>query len=675
MTHTNDLTALALTHSALHELVIPPIYSRFDIVWPDASNSNDTRTGVDALTYGLSTLVMSRDVFGNAQPKWQHGVNLACPNCGHFDKPRANDQSNDRKRRRKGNNYAQYTRKFSLGNGPPEWVQEYLISKESGKMLGTLVALAVARMTNLESFIWDMPTGIVRDVWDALSSLSDREDGKPSKLESIWIRCHDSKHTIASADQDDSQIPHSQSLGSRRNPGKSRGFLDPSYRRIEHPNLSILSPLKSITVLEIDELAYLEELSVLLEKSINCLRELRIGSAKMWHAKDWPAGSTEASDTDIDSIQGYANADGMLGIAMRRLYNYKRKTRPVVEVIAESLTPPKQPITDLNHNKANVDSLVGITDDHEKPPGGAGVYQLPHPSPVPSPVPDAAEATNQGGCPVTVCTGPIYCSGPADVPQLTEVGMFNSVNRATTILGPRENIISESTQSLNSEHVSIHSSGRYASSCAQHSDRRKTLRLQVLELERISLGIDVLKKTIDWTSLTSLTLLNCELDENLWKALRRVYSPRPNFSASSPSRTNPPPLEYNLNLKRIRTNNVSPSLIAFLKETLAPNTLECMILQDNYSLGSKVTIETIFRGPLRRHRASLRKIMIDSGDNRSQGSRRSSCWKKWTFTREVINFVTSGKMASLRELALAIDYKDWVLMHCCSCGLNCLANI
>lgn len=28
--------------------------------------------------------------------------------------------------------------------------------------------------------------------------------------------------------------------------------------------------------------------------------------------------------------------------------------------------------------------------------------------------------------------------------------------------------------------------------------------------------------------------------------------------------------------------------------------------------------------------------------------------------REVLNFITSGRMSSLRELSIAIDYKDWV---------------
>jgi hypothetical protein len=28
--------------------------------------------------------------------------------------------------------------------------------------------------------------------------------------------------------------------------------------------------------------------------------------------------------------------------------------------------------------------------------------------------------------------------------------------------------------------------------------------------------------------------------------------------------------------------------------------------------------------------------------------------------REILTFITSGRMSSLRELAVSIDYKDWV---------------
>lgn len=158
MTHTNDLTSLALTSSATNQLAIPHIYSRFDIVWPDAHSTSEPRNGVDALTYGLATLVMREDLFNYIPPHaGQSGqsscVEFTCNHCGM-----ANDMSiaslqpkSEMRRPRRGNLFSQYTRKFSLGNGPTDWVQEYLISKEGGKMLGTLIALTIARMPNLET--------------------------------------------------------------------------------------------------------------------------------------------------------------------------------------------------------------------------------------------------------------------------------------------------------------------------------------------------------------------------------------------------------------------------------------------------------------------------------------------------------------------------------------------
>ena len=149
ITHTNDLTSLALTHSALHNVVIPVIYSRFDIVWPDAHAPTETRTGVDALTYGLSTLVMSKEVFEDGPVPHSTAAIHKCSQCGYLEHCSHSARPSTISScvpTRNGNNYAQYTRKFSLGNGPTEWVQEYLITKESGKMLGTLVALGEYRI-------------------------------------------------------------------------------------------------------------------------------------------------------------------------------------------------------------------------------------------------------------------------------------------------------------------------------------------------------------------------------------------------------------------------------------------------------------------------------------------------------------------------------------------------
>lgn len=175
VTHTNDLANLALVNSALHGIVTPLIYSRFDIVWPDTNTSAEPRAGVDALTYGLATLVMREDLFDNAiHPS--HGPiepcqSYPCMHCGstNYLSKKSKPLSKGTKTRR-GNYYSQFTKKFSLGNGPADWVQEYLVTKESGKMLGTLVALSVARMPNLVRLvlITDRVQGSVADEFSSI---------------------------------------------------------------------------------------------------------------------------------------------------------------------------------------------------------------------------------------------------------------------------------------------------------------------------------------------------------------------------------------------------------------------------------------------------------------------------------------------------------------------------
>lgn len=272
--HTNDLTSLALCHSALHRLAIPCIYSRFDIVWPDESTHTEPRSGVDALTYGLATLVMGDDCFPHQNRLHQQRSSPPARSAPTTPYPMT--------RRRFGNYYAQFTKKFSLGNGPAAWVQEYMITKEGGKMLGTLVALAVARMINLETFVWDMPTGVLRDVWLALASQADRTDGEECRLNRLWIRWHD--NTI------DAPVPppappmilnnvavppppnttHASGLGAVQAPVVAPQTFQATpisaIDRVEHPTFSVIPALKSLSVLDIDELPYLDEMSILIAR-------------------------------------------------------------------------------------------------------------------------------------------------------------------------------------------------------------------------------------------------------------------------------------------------------------------------------------------------------------------------------------------------------------------------
>ncbi|KAK3068555.1 hypothetical protein LTR53_007666 [Teratosphaeriaceae sp. CCFEE 6253] len=39
----------------------------------------------------------------------------------------------------------------------------------------------------------------------------------------------------------------------------------------------------------------------------------------------------------------------------------------------------------------------------------------------------------------------------------------------------------------------------------------------------------------------------------------------------------------------------------------------------------------------------------------------SSKWRRWMLSREILSFMCSGKMPALRELGMAVDYRDWRL--------------
>ena len=581
ITHTNDLTSLALTHSALHALATPVIYSRFDIVWPDAHAATDTRVGVDALTYGLATLVMAQDVFGETQTTADSST---CRNI------------------RRGNNFAQYTRKFSLGNGPADWVQEYLITKEGGKMLGTLVALAVGRMTNLEAFIWDMPTGILRDVWLALASLAVRNGSRGCSLERIWVRWHDNSEAPPQGTINASHHQANPTLISST--GQQPFFQIPPYPRVEHPTFSILPPLRSLTVLDIDELPYVEELSILLEKSIEKLRELRIGVAQHAQFDSWiqtretrvyPSGS------DPTSHGGINNPAGLLGLLTSRFCDISSLHADAKEQAAPATPSPASAST----------AVANLTEDFQK--------------------------------------------------QTLHTSDENIRPEALQEVAPMPE------DPLRKASLTIPALRRKSDTEYNYPQQARRLLLDTLELERVPLHVTVLMRAIDWTRIKTLTLLGCRNHETLWKIMRRRFGPpshartpsRGSERFSLTPRPSVPAFDYPLHIKHLHTDTVTPALICFLKDALAPDSLEWLFLQETRPHRSTVLIDSILR-VLRRHRNSLKKLLIDSEDkNEDPAQGPVTSWRKWLVNREVLAFITSGKMLKLRELSMVIDYKDW----------------
>ncbi|KAF2007751.1 hypothetical protein P154DRAFT_516568 [Amniculicola lignicola CBS 123094] len=660
--HTNDLTSLALCHSALHRLTIPCIYSRFDIVWPDESTHTEPRTGVDALTYGLATLVFAEDSFPHQNRRRQQSLAEQHASTGAatpYPIPR----------RWFGNNYAQFTKKFSLGNGPAAWVQEYMISKEGGKMLGTLVAMAVARMINLETFVWDMPTGVLRDVWLALSSLADRADGEESRLDRLWVRWHDntidSPAPVPPPPMMLGNVPpppntaHPSGAGAVQAPVPVPPHLHyPSITttvmdRVEYPTFSVVPALKSLSVLDLDELPYLDEMSILIARSQRKLRELRVGIAPHAQQRDWVTAWEGDGIQQVDYSSTWPGSTaisekrlgGVLGILVGRVHNMRQDEELQCHLSTKAGSSDRP--VELSATKVGLAGLASSLaqsslQDRDVEP--ADQFDGPF----------SASAVQEGA----VHEG-ISLSGSVPPPTAEHVAQ-----PAAHLAGMPAGHGFESPFSKQPVSPPAHQEQAEVSKDPVLNGK---LRLEVLELERVPLSVSVLLKAFDWSMLTTLTLLHCNNHEQLWKSLRRTYTPRQPYPAGSPAASTKAykasytlRSEYGLSLKKIHTNTVSPSLISFLKDTLAPNTLEVLFLQEGRSYSSTVTVDAIYRGPLRRHRASLKKLMIDSSEKGPDGHATSSSrWRRWMLNREIITFITSGRMTNLRELAVSIDYRDW----------------
>ncbi|RAL63193.1 hypothetical protein DID88_004272 [Monilinia fructigena] len=659
VTHTNDLTSLALTHSALHNLAIPYIYSRFDIVWPDAHATSDPRTGVDALTYGLSTLCMG-NAFTNSYPP----QSFVCKHCGTEN---STDCSHETKLelssapRRMGNEYPQFTRKFSLGNGPTDWVQEYLITKESGKMLGTLVALAVARNDQSGNICMGYANG-----------------------ERVWVRWHDNTESIHMSPTQNPTPPaittHQMLAGTVMSSigwvipsGSSINLLAPpqsmaySQGRVEYPTLSVLPPLQSLSVLDIDELDYLDEMSVLVERSKDKLRELRVGiSMKAIHrdfALPWDGPELQQVDHGAKwpgaSKIGERRLGGVLGIILGRVFDVrnKRKTKNVRRAGSKSSssTGDNQQLKQENGDNAAANVVPEITGNgsmasassNKESPAGSGELNTPGVAfdPEADPLLD------------NIDLDPEQSSAPYHYHfEMDEVDAIIAAHKLTSsdhtavdeTLQPNfpSDVLAE--PSLRRSQASNRKPSRVSEASPHGRERPEgKLRLQTLELERVSLSVYVMQRAFDWSVLTNLTILDCPQHDKLWSTLRKHFSPSPIGNHISTKHSTQ--MLYHLNLKKVHTDAASPSLIAFLKETLAPNTLETLFLQDRKrASNSTVTIESIYRGPLKRHRASLKKFSAESAK-----------WKAWMPNRDILNFITSGRMSNLRELSIAIDYKDW----------------
>jgi len=581
-------------------------------VWPDAATTGE-RVGVDALTHGLATL-----------------TNVT----------------------RRGNDHARWVKKFSLGNGPGEWVMEYNINKEGGKMLGTLVNLGINRMECLETFSWDMPTGILRDVFMSLHDLN-------GTLKNVHVRFHDNRETTTPTSHDPS-------------------------RKVETPTFKGFKGLRSLSVLDIDERQYLEEMAFAIEESVDNLRELRVGLAEHMHLtnrwiKDWDELElTHAEDGSSSSVGG-----GVLGLLFGRIVNWgegRRKRRSNRPEDAGAIVPPPPPppakvivaaigtaVSAATGNPAAVVSAA-VT-PAAVIAAAASVTSETTPTVAPANVGDAAVSDAAGGLAnANAASDSAPISGtPLVVAHGTAVPPAPVQSSSPTApLAPWPSL--EGLLEIKSQPRPYN---------AQFESKpSKQLRLETLALERVPISIPMLvtAKAIDWTCLSNLTIVNCYNHDRFFKALRRKFSPclpptvihttginpkhgHPSLSGHRVRGTHhtvPSPSDYKLRLKKLHTDCVTPVLIAFIRDTLPPNSLEILFLQETAN-DSTVTMDIIYKGAIRRHKGSLKKLLVNSKHNDDADG-----MFKWTFKKEHLAFISSGKMPNLRELGMALEYSDWV---------------
>lgn len=520
-------------------------------------------------------------------------------------------------------------------------------------MLGTLVELAITKMQSLETFSWDMPTGVLRDVFMALHDLK-------GTIKNVHVRFHDNRETTTPTSQDPS-------------------------RRVETPTFRGFEGLRSLSVLDVDEKQYLEEISYAVAQSVDRLKELRIGLAshivdgghRRW-IRDWDDLEDTAAATNEDEPLG-----GVLGIVVGRVVNLKAGRRH-----RRGNKPTAMQSSPMEMANAAVETAEAVVMTSAAP---SAVYLNPS-DVIPVPHGDENVSANITSLPNL----PDFAGSQAQVVQSGIVAIEGSNTQADQInvphtstvdlmlVGPAPSMVTVPTNDIASPSpasvfTSPPSPSPKITQKLEPDDSKAPvqLKLETLELERVPISVWVLTKAIDWTVLSNLTILNCYNHEKLWKALRRKYAPTGFSSSDSPFNVSAShkhtalhnhhgsahrsrgmdaagPLDYKIRLKKLHTDCVTPHLIAFIRDTLPPNSLEVLFLQETVNQ-STVTMENIYKGALRRHKGSLKKLLVDSKNSEDTDS-----VVKWMFAREHIAFASSGKMPNLRELACAIDYKDWV---------------
>jgi len=624
---------------------VPYIYRRFDIVWPKDTSEPSK---IDALTYGLATLTKASEIFGETpgaltQAEGNNATTIVKRARGRF---------------RRGNNYAHFVRKFSIGYGPHGFVMEYM-KQETYKMLGTLVSLAVPRMRVLDSFIWDFPVIVIGDVWESLACLEEISPEGKCILDTVWLRFH----------QNNEIHPKPTTTGRTLNIINQSKALE----RVIHPSLSLCPPVKSLTVLDIDELQYVDEMAALIGKNPEKLRELRVGICECSVKDDWAAVWHGGASNQIDKKDptkssqtiGGKRRGGILGILVGMFFDLKKLDTETV--------PAAEPASAVQHDTEEQEENSQASED-DQAIAAAVTEGLEEVTDVPSTA--AAKSSDE-----EAETNPVVPSTDGtpvpsvEVPPTVDNGLVHTVDidqppRITTLaintrIAHPNNLVPQISMQSPGGHIMP--ADKVESKKADSGQTR--LALTTLALEKVKLSVLVLQHAFDWTRLTSLTLLDCVNYDQLWNMLWTEFksdittpgprTPRPGKSRRS---INPYKPSSRLRLTEIRTNTVSHAMVRFLNECLLPDTLESVCLQHHMASIPDIKGEVLFNVIVKRHRDSLKKLSIDSSRHKGsrEDERRSKQWKCWAFSAEQLRFITSGKVPKLTDLCCSIEHeKNW----------------
>lgn len=684
--NSNDLASIAKTCSTLYALAIPSLYASFDIVWSNSMAMDSGGRGVDALTYGLSTICLGSAfarVVQRQKAHWrQYGPNQDRPPPPGTKRGVASDPKKFLSR-----NYGEYTRKFSLGNGPSDDVGIYNVHRGRGKMLGTLVALSIAKMRNLETFIWDMPTGIYSDVFMALSSLPDfYPDTGECKLDYMWVRWHNNKIQF----DDSPSVSRSSTPEPPRPPGMGMpgmpssaslnfvmqgstmtevGIQIPSNDShpepeeqfsydesdVQFPTFSVVPPVKSLTVLDIDNISYLDELAVLVYNSHARLEELRIGIAihatSEFFVQSWDSPDLKQVE-ELACFYGYnrigdRRLGGVMGILVGHLFDlrYHLNARKDAD---KAKTSDAKGDTTIREDEEVVTEASTVTDQlsgtvHENAGSETDADNGSSDT--------TGEAANNSDMPTSRSTTVEAEASSSSPPSVDHTKIGKQDGHGGLEATPADTVDADN------------------GNASEERVLNTRLKLTKLELERVPISFFTMTSALDWTTITSLTLLGCPSQEPFWRYLRKQFCPTPAATMPPRPRWNIGARKnYQLSLKHIHTDNVRKSLLKFIKETLRPETLETLLLHRQQSLRApmKVSIDDVFNYAVKPHHKSLRKLLINgdqrvysASDNSDDSDEFSRSPRDWDLSRNLITYVTSGRMRYLQELSFSLSYSDW----------------